>query len=232
MNRRPIYLLGMGGFGPELVQLLRFAYGMEEWEYAGFFDDHAPMNSDQTGTYRGTIEQARELPEGTGLVVGTFLPQAKQSILSQLRGDLERFVFPNIIHQTVQNPTDGVQWGQGNIVQGGCWFTTDIRMGDFNSFNHQVSVGHGARIGSFNAFMPKVSLAGDVHLGDSNLLALGSSVLATRQLGNHQHLGPHACLMSQATAFAPGTLWLGNPALPHQPEALSQSHDHAALRMD
>jgi len=217
MNRRPIYLLGMGGFGPELLQLLRYTQGEVIWEYGGYFDDNAAEKLGIFGPYRGSIAEALQLPEGTALALSPFLPQTKEAILASLIPSLHRFEFPNLIHQSVQNPKEAIRWGQGNIVQGGCWFTTDIQIGDFNSFNHQVSVGHGARIGSFNAFMPKVSLAGDVHMGDSNLLALGSSVLATRHLGNHQHLGPHACLMSSATGYPKGTLWMGVPALPQNP---------------
>jgi len=50
-------------------------------------------------------------------------------------------------------------------------------------------------------------------VGDSNLLALHSSILQAKKLGNRQHLGPHACLMSHANLSAPGTLWMGVPAL-------------------
>ncbi|MFM7030886.1 MAG: serine acetyltransferase, partial [Bacteroidota bacterium] len=83
-----------------------------------------------------------------------------------------------------------------------------------NSFNHGVTVGHGVRIGSLNAFMPQVALASEVEVGDANLLALHSSILQAKKLGNRQYLGPHACLMSHANLSAPGTLWMGVPALP------------------
>jgi carbonic anhydrase/acetyltransferase-like protein (isoleucine patch superfamily) len=205
----------MGGFGPELRQLLRQSYASEEYRYAGYFDDSPPRNHDHSEQYQGPISAAADLPTGMALLMGTFLPEIKQAILNTLSPNIDRFEFPNIIHRSVLWEADELKMGYGNVIQGGCWFTTDIAMGNFNSFNHGVTVGHGVRIGSLNAFMPQVALAGDVEVGEANLLALHSSILQAKKLGNRQHLGPHACLMSHANLSAPGTLWMGVPALPH-----------------
>ena len=204
----------MGGFGPELIQLLRYSYASEEYRYAGYFDDLVPRPEESSAQYRGPINAAADLPTGTALLLGTFLPSIKEAILNTLARNIERFEFPNILHRSVRWEAEELRMGQGNVIQGGCWFTTDIEMGNFNSFNHGVTVGHGVRIGSLNAFMPQVALAGEVEVGDSNLLALHSSILQAKKLGNRQHLGPHACLMSHANLSAPGTLWMGVPALP------------------
>ena len=75
MNRRPIYLLGMGGFGPELLQLLHYTQGEVNWEYRGYFDDNTAEKSGIFGPYRGTIAEALQLPEGTALALSPFLPQ-------------------------------------------------------------------------------------------------------------------------------------------------------------
>ncbi|MFM8838330.1 MAG: hypothetical protein ACKOHH_06830 [Bacteroidota bacterium] len=211
---KAIYILGMGGFGPELMQLLRHSYASEEYRYAGYFDDSPPNAEASSATYRGPIGAAADLPAGTALLMGTFLPEIKEAILKTLARNIERFEFPNIVHRTVQVESEELRMGHGNVIQGGCWFTTDIAMGNFNSFNHGVTVGHGVRIGSLNAFMPQVALAGEVEVGDANLLALHSSILQAKKFGNRQHLGPHACLMSHANQSAPGTLWMGVPALP------------------
>ncbi len=204
----------MGGFGPELIQLLRHSYASEEYRYAGYFDDRVPRPEESSAQYRGPINAAADLPTGTALLMGTFLPEIKEAILNTLSRNIEHFEFPNILHRSVRWEAEELRMGQGNVIQGGCWFTTDIEMGNFNSFNHGVTVGHGVRIGSLNAFMPQVALAGEVEVGDSNLLALHSSILQAKKLGNRQHLGPHACLMSHANLSAPGTLWMGVPALP------------------
>jgi hypothetical protein len=214
---KDIYILGMGGFGPELIQLLRHSYASEEYRYAGYFDDRPPSAEASSAQYLGPINAAAELPAGTALLMGTFSPAIKEAILKTLARNIERFEFPNIVHRTVQVEAEELRMGHGNVIQGGCWFTTDIGMGNFNSFNHGVTVGHGVRIGSLNAFMPQVALAGEVEVGDANLLALHSSILQAKRLGNRQHLGPHACLMSHANLSAPGTLWIGAPALPQTP---------------
>ena len=69
MIRRSIYLLGMGGFGPELLQLLRYTQGEVNWEYGGYFDDNAAEKSGISGPYRGSIAEALQLPEGTALAL-------------------------------------------------------------------------------------------------------------------------------------------------------------------
>jgi len=204
----------MGGFGPELIQLLRHSYASEEYRYAGYFDDSPPHAEASSATYRGPIGASADLPAGTALLMGTFLPDIKEAILKTLGRNIDQFEFPNIVHRSVQVESEELRMGHGNVIQGGCWFTTDIAMGNFNSFNHGVTVGHGVRIGSLNAFMPQVALAGEVEVGDANLLALHSSILQAKKFGNRQHLGPHACLMSHANQSAPGTLWMGVPALP------------------
>jgi hypothetical protein len=53
MIRRSIYLLGMGGFGPELLQLLRYTQGEVNWEYGGYFDDNAAEKSGISGPIPG-----------------------------------------------------------------------------------------------------------------------------------------------------------------------------------
>ena len=81
---RDIYILGMGGFGPELIQLLRHSYASEEYCYAGYFDDRVPSPEESSAPYRGPINAVADLPTGTALLMGTFLPDIKEAILNSV----------------------------------------------------------------------------------------------------------------------------------------------------
>lgn len=50
----------------------------------------------------------------------------------------------------------------------------------------------------------------NLNMNIHNLLAVGSSILQGKSMGNHNTLGPHSCLMN---SVGDGQTYLGTPAL-------------------
>lgn len=204
LEKTPIYFVGFGDFALEILadwegfKLARTHY------FAGFFDDDPSKTT--VNNYMGTVSQVRDLPQHTSVLLTASSPDFRKKWVIDCPEFLD---YPNLIHQRSRQGTP-VTLGKGNIISEGCILTTHIVMGDFNMLNHYVTIGHHGKIGHGNAFMTKAHLSGHVTLGDYNLLAVGSSILQGKSLGNHNTLGPHACLMNPV---GDGKTYMGTPAL-------------------
>jgi serine acetyltransferase len=96
-------------------------------------------------------------------------------------------------------------------VTAGCIFTCDIRVGDFNLFNLQTTVGHDAQIASGCVINPSVNLSGGVVVGDRVLIGTGAQILENRTIGSGATIGAGAVVTRDVEA---GTTVVGVPAKP------------------
>jgi serine acetyltransferase len=204
MVKKPLYFIGFGDFACELLA---------DWEgfnlaqthfFAGFFDDDPTKASELN--FKGTVSQVCNLPRHTSVLLTAASPEFRKKWANACPDLLD---YPNLIHQH-SRLGESVTLGKGNIISEGCILTTNIEMGNFNMLNHYVTIGHHAKIGHGNAFMTKAHLSGHVTVGSYNLLAVGSSILQGKSMGDHNTLGPHACLMNPV---GDGKTYMGTPAL-------------------
>ncbi len=210
---RPVFVLGTGGLAREMAQLVQHAQASAEtrWRFAGFVaEDTAEIGRDLgLGRIVGDDAWLLDQNDNLELVVGIGRPGARASIVQRLRAAPQQFRFPNVIHPSVVIDLDVVALGVGNCITAGCIFTTDIRVGDFNLFNLNVTVGHDAQIGSCNVINPGANVSGGVSLGDRILVGTGSQILENRNVGSGATIGAGAVV----TNDVPGdTTVVGVPA--------------------
>lgn len=203
-KKQPIYFIGFGDFASELLAHWSAFNLAATHTYAGFYDDDPAKASH--ADYRGKLAAAAAASPETAFLLTFTAVAAKEKWLGMVKSD---FYYPNLVHQRSSLGAT-VQLGKGNIISEGCILTTEIVLGDFNSLNHYVTVGHHTRVGNCNALMTKAHLSGHCRLGDYNLLGVGASILQGKGMGDGNVLGAHACLMH---SVGDGGNFIGVPAL-------------------
>lgn len=209
---KKIAIYGAGGFGREAACLIHKINEVRpEWELVGFFDDNPLLKGKMISHYApclGGINELNSFETNLSVVVTIGNPIILKRIINKINNPL--IDFPNIFHpdlKVVDNDTFKI--GKGNIIQGGCFISCDVNLGDFNVLNGSVVLGHDNTIGSFNVFMPAVRVSGQVEIGDCNFFGVGSIVLQGIKIGNEVKLGAGSILMTKPKD---GNLYLGNPA--------------------
>lgn len=180
-----VYIIGSGGFAKEVYCLL---ISLGKYNFRGFVDK---MESETIIGSRKlpviTEDQFKKLnlPYYTNLVIGTGNPKLNHQIVTRFHN----YTFPNIFHKNVIFDKESIIFGKGNIITAGVILTTCIKVGDFNIFNLNVTVGHDTTIGSFNVINPSVNISGGVVIGDRNLIGVSSCILQYKTIGSDSVIG-------------------------------------------
>lgn len=106
---------------------------------------------------------------------------------------------------------DGVEIGCNSAVDRPA--VGETRIGRNTKIDNLVQIAHGCRIGEACAIAGQTGMAGGVTVGDRVLLAGQVGIANQAKIGNGATAGAKAGILSDV---APGTVVLGNPALPHK----------------
>ncbi|MBQ8127238.1 MAG: serine acetyltransferase [Prevotella sp.] len=212
---KDIAIFGAGGFGKEvacLIERINETTELDEYKYRliGFFDDGVAKGT-QISVYGKVLGGMDELnawltPLSVAIAIGS--PRALQFVQQRIVNP--DIAFPNLIHPNFSVADErAFSIGRGNIIQGDCFASCDVKIGSFNVLNGSVVMGHDAQMGNYNVCMPDIRISGEVSIGDGNLLGVGSIVLQQLKIGNGVRLGAGAVLMTKPKD---GGVYLGNPA--------------------
>lgn len=208
---KDIAIYGAGGFGREMACLINRINNevAPTWNVIGFFDDGQPCGaSNEYGKVLGGIEELNNWPTPINLVFAIGSPKTVAKLYSKItKANID---YPNIIApDTVFLDRDNVRMGQGNVICSRCIISCNVDIGDFNTFNGYITVGHDARIGNFNSFMPDVKISGGVVIGERNFMGVGSIILQYLSVGKDTTIGAGAVVIRNAKD---GKTYVGNPA--------------------
>jgi sugar O-acyltransferase (sialic acid O-acetyltransferase NeuD family) len=188
---KPIIIFGASGFGKEAYQLICDINDIhKDWDILGFLDDDDSLHGQIINglPVLGGIDLLQNFT-ALNVVIGISDPNLKIRIVKKIM-EINKFIdFPTILHPSVSINSKFIKFGVGNIVSEGCLFTTNIEIGDFNTFNTRVTLGHDVKVGNFNSFNPNVQISGNVIIGSSNFFAVNSVVLQGIIIGNDNFIG-------------------------------------------
>lgn len=208
---KDIAIYGAGGFGREVACLLRIINNevSQQWNLIGFFDDGiAPETKNEYGKVLGNIDVLNSWDKPIAVVFAIGSPKVVELLYSKVNND--KIEFPNIIApDTLFLDRENVRMGKGNVICSRCLISCNIDIGDFNTFNGYITVGHDSRIGNFNSMMPATKISGGVKLGDRNFLGVNSVILQYKSLCDDNVIGASSVVMRNIKT--PGT-YVGNPA--------------------
>ncbi len=208
---KDIAIFGAGGFGREVACTIDWINSVTPtWNLVGFFDDGKPVGQEVShfGKILGGVNELNQYDKPLSVVIAIGSCTVVGKIYSRI--DNDNIDFPNIIAPdfVVRDPLT-FHMGKGNIIQGGCWTSCDVTLGDFNVLNGEVVCGHDVTIGNFNTIMPATRISGEVTIGDYNFFGVGSIVLQQIKIKNNTRLAAGSVLMTKPQE---GNLYIGVPA--------------------
>jgi len=212
--RRPLIILGASGLAREMAMVVeQINARWHHWRILGFIGDESSEAGKDLGLAPILGNDAWLLSQDieADLVIGIGYPSVKARVIEKYLGRGSRFGFPNLVHPQACLDYRRIEMGRGNVVTGGCQFTCDIQVGDFNLFNLNVTVGHDARIGDYNVFNPGVNVSGYVQVGNRVLVGTGCQILERLEVGDGATLGAGAVVTKPVPA---GITVVGVPAKP------------------
>ncbi|MEL5893709.1 serine acetyltransferase [Bacteroides sp. GD17] len=207
---KDIAIYGAGGFGREVACLLsRINAVAPEWNLIGFFDDgKEPGYATEYGKVLGGIEHLNSFSSPLSIVIAIGSPKVVEKVVSKVTNPL--IDFPTLFSpDTLFLDKYNISFGQGNLVCSGCLFSCNVKVGNFNTFNGFITVGHDATINNFNSFMPAVRISGEVNIGSRNFFGVSSVVLQQIKIGNDTVVGANSTILRKTKD---GNTYVGNPA--------------------
>ena len=206
----PLVIIGAGGHGREMVDLLR-AVNAEggRFDLLGVLDDGTPdlARLARLGVaHLGPVEQLAAMAEPTryllGLGSGTLRGTVDAWATSQGREPV------TLVHPSANVGPD-VELDEGAVVFGQVSVTTNVRLGRHTHLNVGSSVAHDCRVGDFVTVSPGARLSGSVTLGDGVTLGTNAVVLPGTRVGPGSVVGAGAVVTRDVPA---GVTALGVPA--------------------
>jgi len=198
---KDIVILGNGGFSKEVAFLIDSINKVnKEWNILGYITNDSSLINTFNGKYKiynadeWLIENKTEL----NVAIGMGSPHITSKIISKLKEN-NNLAFPNLIHPNVVADWELISLGVGNIICAGNIFTIDIKIGSFNIFNLDCTLGHDSIIGDFNVFNPSINISGGVKLGNQNLVGTGVQILQFLNICNHNTIGAGAVVTKDIT---------------------------------
>lgn len=206
-----LLIYGAGGFGREVAAMLEQLNAISpKWHLLGFIDDGVPAGTDIShyGKVIGDRATLNAWPTSVSVVLCIGNPKIINQVVTDITNPMVE--YPNIIADDF-SIHDNVTFkiGRGNIIKYHCTVTTDVTIGDFNTFNGSVVIGHDVIIGDYNIFMPGVRISGEVSIGNRNLFGAMSFVKQCLNIGNDIILSPLSPLLTKPKD---GNTYIGNPA--------------------
>lgn len=209
---KEIAIYGAGGLAKEIASLIERINKKENcWQLIGFFDDNKSLwgqNVSHYGKVIGGIDILNNWQTSLNIAIAIGSPEAIRNVREHIVN--HNVCFPNIISPWL-GYADKQTFiiGEGNIIQGNCWASNDVKIGNFNLLNGDVVIGHDVSIGNYNVFMPDIRISGEVTIGNDNLFGVGSIILQQLKIGNKVKLGAGSVLMTKPHDER---TYLGNPA--------------------
>ncbi len=186
-----ILIIGAGGFGKEVVDLIKDIGG---YEIVGFFDD----NIEKKGTLVNhipvldTTEYLYQYQSVESVVIAIANPILKKKVYKHSK-DIG-FQYPNLIHPTVIMGGNA-KLGVGNIIGVNSILSTEVTLQDFVTVNPQCGIGHESELRSFTTLYWNVNISGNVTIQEGCELGSKSCVLQGLNITRHAIIGAGAVVI-------------------------------------
>lgn len=219
MDTTPLVIIGAGGFGRELLDVIDAcnrdeASAVEDqvpYELVGFLDDGQPdleLLSQRGARHLGAVSKLEELPADVGYVIGIGDGAVRRRI--DQYGQTQARSSPVLVHPSATRGFH-VQLGPGSVICSHVSLTNNVRLGRHVHVNLNSTVGHDVRIGDYVTVSPLVAVSGEVVVEDEVLLGTGSAVNQRLVIGRGATLGSGAVAVKNIDA---GRVAVGIPATP------------------
>jgi len=209
--RRPLLVVGAGGFGRETVEaIVALEARGPTWDLLGFLDDSPTLvgGSVDGVAVVGPIAAVTAHPEAA-VVVTTGRPDNYFSRCRLVRRlGLPRARYATVVHPDTSLASSTVL-GPGTVVLAGVVTTTSVTIGAHVAVMPGVVLTHDDRVGDFATLTSGARLAGGVIVGEGAYLGAGCLIREGVSIGAWSMVGMGAVVVRDV---GPGEVWAGVPA--------------------
>jgi len=207
---RPLVIVGSGGFGREVVDLVRdLAAAGTAYDVLGLLGDVAPapdVLARLGATWLGPTDAIASLPTGTAYVVAVADAVARERLAAQ--ADAEGHEAVTLRHPSAVIGTD-VRIAAGVVIAAHCSLTSNIALGRHVHVDRASTVGHDAVLEDFVRLNPGAIVSGNVTLRRGSTLGTGAVTRQGVEVGAGTYVGAGAAVVSDLPA---GVVAVGVPA--------------------
>ena len=210
---KDIAIYGAGGWGREIALLIKRINleCLENWNFIGFFDDGINKGEkNEYGEVLGDLTDLNNWNKELAIICAIGKPYTVKNIIKKIINPL--VYFPNIVAPDVLfYDKSSFKIGKGNLICSKTIVSCNVSIGNFNTFNDSITLGHDSKIGNFNSFMPGVKICGGCIIGDENFLGINSVLLQYKRIGNNTSIAAGSIIYSDTKD---NFTYLGNPGRP------------------
>lgn len=207
---RPLVIIGAGGHGRELLDILKAMSSCDpRYEFLGFLDDtggEAEVLGRLEASVLGGIDHLASL--NAEYLIGIGSPEARRHIDGRATSWGREAAVA--VHPRAAVGSD-VSIGPGCVIAAGARVTTNVRMGRHTHLNMNCTVAHDCRIGDYVIVGPGANVSGRVVLGDDVMIGAGAVVRERVTIGRGTVIGAGAVVVGDIPEFVTA---VGVPARP------------------
>ncbi|MGI6163455.1 MAG: acetyltransferase [Bacillota bacterium] len=192
--RRPLVIIGAGGFGREVAWLVdEINCNEPTWELLGFADDYSSGVTVEGFNILGGLQELLSMKPRPNVVCAIGDSLARRTVVERYAE--HGFDFVTMIHPTVRR-SRFVEIGPGSVICAGSILTTNVRIGSHSILNLNCKVGHDSVLGAFSSLMPATNIAGEVRVGDGCYFGLNAAVINQVSIGDWTIIGAGAVVVN------------------------------------
>lgn len=201
-----VVIIGAGGFGREIRQLLFDCLDSHQYRFKGFLGKDMGVAEDPTVAKQMLGDPQTYKPAAQDrfvLAIGNMAArrQTTESLLT--RG--ARFI--KLIHPSAL-VADSAQLGQGIILYPFSVVSNEAKLSDFTKLNYYASAGHNAEFGKYCLLAPYATVNGYSVLEDDVYLSTHSTVAPVVRVGARSKVSANSAVMNDVP---PDTFVFGVP---------------------
>ncbi|MFO7569863.1 MAG: acetyltransferase [Smithellaceae bacterium] len=186
--RQKIAILGAGGFGEEIADIIS---DIESFELVGFVESADRKRCGQTlmGAPVLWIDEAAGLGDACRFVCSVGSPALRKPFTA-LAASLG-LKFATVVHPTA-HIAPSASLGCGTVISPGAIVASHTRIGNHTLINRGCLIGHHAHIGDYVTVSPGANIAGRTHIEESVYVGMGSIILDGLSVGQGSVVGSGA----------------------------------------
>jgi sugar O-acyltransferase (sialic acid O-acetyltransferase NeuD family) len=209
----PIVIVGAGGFGREVLDIIEATNRVAPtWDFLGFLDDGEPdeeLLARRGAKHLGPTDRLADID--AQYVIGVGSGEVRARIDAQATSFGRQAA--TIIHPAAIFGSD-IEVGEGSVVCALACLTTNVRLGRHLQINLGCTVGHDAVLEDYVTLFPGASISGNVTLGEGTSVGTRAAVLPGINVGAGASLGAGAVVVGSVLS---GMTVVGVPARPVTP---------------